>query len=178
MNHRGELIVDEPQADRIFLRSLRRVMSCTQLREQLEEYIETEYSSEIKDHNGGLAVNLTDAAVGRLATRIVDGGDSAVSTQILIPADYAIDEKKQDIMEEEKQNIAHEVQNLTGMAEGKELFEEITQRVMFVNSGGNPKVLDVCLNMVVTGNPGTGKTTFSRIIFRFLHAWGILPKDR
>lgn len=55
-------------------------------RDTLAEYIENEYSSEIKDHNGGLAVNLTDAAVGRLATRIVDSGDPTVSTTVLVPA--------------------------------------------------------------------------------------------
>jgi hypothetical protein len=117
----------------------------------LTEYIEGEYSSEIKDHNGGLAVNLTDAAVGRLATRIVDSGDVSVPTDILIAADFAIDEKKQDILEEEKAAVELRVQQLTGMENGKKLFEDIKKRVLFVQGGGNPKILEVCLNMVITG---------------------------
>eukprot|EP01051_Picozoa_sp_SAG22_P015598 SAG22_NODE_2061_length_3062_cov_69.961721_2_plen_810_part_01 len=148
------------------------------LDEQLEEYIDNEYSSEIKDHNGGLAVNLVDAAVGRLATRIVDSGDPGVDSSVLVPQDFAIDEKKQDILEEERKEVEATVQGLTGMREAKEMFDQIKQRVMFVQDGGNPKILEVCLNMVITGSPGTGKTTFSRIIFKFLHAWGVLPKDR
>jgi hypothetical protein len=31
--------------------------------------------------------------------------------------------------------------------------------------------------MVLTGNPGTGKTTFARLLFRFLRAYGVLKKD-
>merc|ERR1711904_458782 len=30
---------------------------------------------------------------------------------------------------------------------------------------------------VLTGNPGTGKTTFARVFFRFLRAHGVLKKD-
>ena len=33
------------------------------------------------------------------------------------------------------------------------------------------------LNMRITGNPGTGKTSLARLIFRYLHAYGILPKN-
>ena len=32
--------------------------------------------------------------------------------------------------------------------------------------------------MIVTGNPGTGKTTVARLIARYLHAFGVLPRDR
>ena len=32
--------------------------------------------------------------------------------------------------------------------------------------------------MVITGNPGTGKTTVARMVARYLHAFGILPRDR
>ena len=32
-------------------------------------------------------------------------------------------------------------------------------------------------NMVVTGNPGVGKTLFSKLVARFLRAYGVLEKD-
>jgi stage V sporulation protein K len=32
--------------------------------------------------------------------------------------------------------------------------------------------------MVITGNPGTGKTTIARLIAKYLHAFGVLPRDR
>ena len=33
------------------------------------------------------------------------------------------------------------------------------------------------MNIVITGNPGTGKTSFTRLMFRFLRAHGILKRD-
>merc|ERR1712217_1022026 len=33
------------------------------------------------------------------------------------------------------------------------------------------------MNLVIVGNPGTGKTTFARLLFRFLRAHGVLKKD-
>ena len=59
------------------------------LSSQLAKFIDAEYSSEIKEHNGGLAVNLTEAAVGRLATRIVDTGDvGPESATLLLAVDF------------------------------------------------------------------------------------------
>ena len=44
-------------------------------------------------------------------------------------------------MEEEKDKIEHIVQNLTGMAEGKAMFEDIKQRVMCAASSSSSSSL-------------------------------------
>merc|ERR1719261_1103697 len=50
-------------------------------------------------------------------------------------------------------------------------------KVRFVEAGGDERVLWTCMNLVLTGNPGTGKTTFARLLFKFLRAYGVLSKD-
>ena len=57
------------------------------------------------------------------------------------------------------------------------LHKEMSQTVAFVERGGDPKVLQTSLNLQLTGNPGTGKTTTARMIARYLHAHGVLPRD-
>ena len=45
----------------------------------------------------------------------------------------------------------------------------------FVEKTGKRSALGGCLHLILTGNPGTGKTTTSRLIARYLKAFGILP---
>merc|ERR1711937_706291 len=73
--------------------------------------------------------------------------------------------------------INREVDGLIGMQEQKDYLYKLQKRVEFVRSGGSPKLLETCMNVVLTGNPGTGKTTFARLMFRTLRAHGVLKKD-
>merc|ERR1712151_251931 len=73
--------------------------------------------------------------------------------------------------------MGKELDMLVGMTEPKEHLRQLSKRVEFVRLGGSPKLLDTCMNVVLTGNPGTGKTTFARLLFRFLRAHGVLKKD-
>ena len=73
--------------------------------------------------------------------------------------------------------IDDEIDAMVGMSDAKELIAQIRKKVQYFQAGGPPEVLQTCLNIVITGNPGTGKTTFARLLFRFLRAYGVLKKD-
>ena len=120
------------------------------LREKLAVHITDHYISQIPKQNGGLAVNLTEEAMGRLAKRCIAdsivGGDIAST---LTAADFAIAAETDS--EEARRLIEEEIQSLVGMAAGKAIFDDMRQRVLYVEKGGNKRVLQVCLNMVITG---------------------------
>merc|ERR1712084_139385 len=78
---------------------------------------------------------------------------------------------------QEQVEVQKELDMLVGMSEAKEHLRSLSQKIEFVRLGGSPKVLDTCMNVVLTGNPGVGKTTFARLLFRFLRAHGVLKKD-
>ena len=46
-----------------------------------------------------------------------------------------------------------------------------------MSRGGDPRLLEGCLNVVLTGNPGAGKTKAARLLFRWLRAFGLLQRD-
>merc|ERR1719299_339418 len=75
------------------------------------------------------------------------------------------------------EEASQELEALPGFQEPKRFIKELQQRVEFVKAGGSPQLLETCMNVVLTGNPGAGKTTFARLMFRTLRALGVLKKD-
>jgi AAA+ superfamily predicted ATPase len=147
---------------------------------RLERHIEEEHRNEIRNHNASLAVGLVEQAVEKMTCRLIEGGltgQDASST--LLAADFGIREisAEHELANREKAKIQQELDNIIGMEAPKEHLRQLQKRIEFVRMGGSPKILDACMNLVLTGNPGTGKTTFARLLFRFLRVHGVLKKD-
>jgi hypothetical protein len=56
------------------------------------------------------------------------------------------------------------VDELVGMAPLKSFLHELRSKVEYVERGGDPRLLEGCLNIVLTGNPGAGETTAARLL--------------
>ena len=52
----------------------------------------------------------------------------------------------------------------------KALLDEAQTTATFFEMSGDRAALEMCLNLVIYGNPGTGKTMFSRLYYQFLRA--------
>jgi len=75
------------------------------------------------------------------------------------------------------EQVRAELQGLTGMAPLKAFLTQLEAKVEYVARGGDPRLLEGCLNIVLTGNPGAGKTTAARLLARWLRAHGLLQQD-
>ena len=192
--------------------------------ERLVEALKTRWNNDIKTMNAGLAVKLTEEAVGRLATRLSNEtiqGQQTDSSEMkasfssdhknesfstLIDADFDLDDRletdsysgnneemKSDDGDgsndlHEKQRLAREraqarkealdaLEQMQGMEAAKAFLRKILLKVKLVEKGASRALLNTCTNIVITGNPGVGKTTFARICHRVLHTHGVLRED-
>ena len=101
-----------------------------------------------------------------------------INAGLLRAEDFGISETPSLGNADEKTKVMAEVNGLIGMKPAKEFFKKIAHLVGYIESGGNVQLLNTSLSMIITGNPGVGKTTIARLIARYLHAFGVLPRDR
>ena len=96
-------------------------------------------------------------------------GLSTIKKQdFLCNADSNDDEAMTRRREKAKEAVNVELSGLVGMNEPKAWFEALKQKMRIVTLTGDRTPLNSCMNLVLTGSPGTGKTTFARLLQRFL----------
>jgi SpoVK/Ycf46/Vps4 family AAA+-type ATPase len=160
------------------------------LEPKLAQYILSHHRRDIDGQNGGLSVNLVEKAVARQESRImedvdVSGGDKKdvvaklkLAAEVLKAKDFGIsDEQELGGGEAAKQKVEEELAQLIGMKNVKSFFHKLRDTATFVEMTGKMEALGGCLHLILTGNPGTGKTTTARLISKYLHTFGILPSD-
>ncbi|WP_435169702.1 AAA family ATPase [Paenibacillus glycanilyticus] len=120
--------------------------------------------------NGRMVRNLFEEAVRKQSTRISKTGEA--NLQLLIGEDFGIGEK-------EVFNIENELAAIVGMEKVK-AFIRALEKQLVVDRRRKEAGIHVdtgqTINMIFSGNPGTGKTTMARLLARMLQSMGYLKK--
>jgi hypothetical protein len=132
------------------------------LLEALCKHINDFHYRSMATENGGLATNLTEKAVDKLAERVylatIEEGlskdEARLLGQTLTAIDYGINEDITLGDPELQREIEAEVRQLVGMRTVQEFFTVMKTKAQYVEKGGDPQTLRTSLNMVLTGNPG------------------------
>ena len=105
----------------------------------------------------------------QLVEKAIEGKNARLSSRslatdraTLCPADFgaALTDRAEKLRQQA--TVDKEIAEMTGFEAAKEMFADIKQKVEYVEAGGDHRMLETCLNMIVVGSPGTGKTSFAQ----------------
>lgn len=118
--------------------------------------------------NGRLVRNLVEAAILNQSQRIVK--DHTQDLELLTAEDFELHQEKEF-------NLEEELSAIIGLEDVKE-FVRTQYNMILAREKRKKAALKVdttqSLNMIFTGNPGTGKTTMARVIADMFHSMGLL----
>ncbi len=145
---------------------------------KVEKFFDRMYQSRTDTFGNARAVrNAYDDAIKRLGvrTQYMDPNDPNYS--VLVWSDIVGEKESEDISVE---GVMKELDEFVGMQsvkdEVRKLAEEMRFQQMRMEFGGKASIRPV--NIILTGNPGTGKTTVARVLGRLFKAMGICSTDR
>lgn len=124
--------------------------------------------------NGRLARNIVESIIRAQSVRIVDENVIAEDMNLIVPSDIRSEDAKLA-----KFDLEEELSKIIGLDEVKN-FVRTQYRMCLAKEKRRQAGVAVdatqSLNMVFTGNPGTGKTTVARVIAEMFKSMGLLKK--